>query len=377
MNEVRFFLVAGEMSGDTHGAELMVSLTNQCDFGVRFGGLGGPQMAALAHDGDLSDWIADAAVVGLWEVLKKYGYFKERFRETLAAIALYEPDVVVLIDYPGFNLRLAKALKKAGYAGKIAYYISPQVWAWNKRRIPVMAEVLDLMICIFPFEKALYEDSGLKTEFAGHPLVDELQAVPKEERSAGLLGLFPGSREREVSKLFPLMLDAAERLLGQHEGLQVEAAAANDRMAVLMGSMARERGVPVSIAVGQAHGLMQRATVGVVASGTATLEAAWFGMPYCLVYKVAWSTYLIAKALVKIEFLGIVNILARREVVQELIQHEATPEALQQCLGQLLNDRPRRENLSTELREVCGLLGEGGTHDRAASALLGLVRNDD
>ena len=369
MSAQRIFLVAGEMSGDTHGAELMASLEQLSANEVTFAGLGGPKMAAWKLD----DWIGDAAVVGLWEVLKKYGYFKRRFADAMAAIETFQPEVVVLIDYPGFNLRLAKALRKAGFTGKIAYYISPQVWAWNKRRIPLMAQLLDLMLCIFPFEKALYENSGLKTEFCGHPLVDELQVVIPEQRDNHLLGLFPGSREREVNNLFPLMLDAAERLLGQNGGLQLEAAAANDRMAELMRSMATARGLEIPLTVGRAASLMQRATVGVVASGTATMEAAWFGLPYCLVYKVAWPTYVIGKTLVKIDFLGIVNILAEREVVKELIQHKATGEAVAGELGPLLADAEARDLLSAELREVCALLGGGGTHHRAAQALLRLV----
>ena len=177
--DARCFLISGELSGDTHGAALMESLRTLDQGEISFAGLGGPQMRAAAGGNSMINWIDEAAVVGLWEVLKNYGYFKRRFAETLEAVRTFKPDVVVLIDYPGFNLRMAKALREGGYAGKIAYYISPQVWAWNRKRIPVMARLLDLMLCIFPFEKPLYENSGLLTEFAGHPLVDGLSQVPR------------------------------------------------------------------------------------------------------------------------------------------------------------------------------------------------------
>ena len=370
--DARCYLISGELSGDTHGAALMQSLQALSGGDITFAGLGGPQMRAAGGEA-MIDWIDEAAVVGLWEVLKNYGYFKRRFAETLERVEAFSPDIVILIDYPGFNLRMAKALRKAGYAGKIAYYISPQVWAWNRKRIPVMAKLLDLMLCIFPFEKPLYENSGLVTEFSGHPLVDELSQVPPVSRSDDLLGLFPGSREREVHRLFPLMLESAARLRNDFPDLRVATAAANASLASVMRIMAETAGVDVEISTGDAHMLMQRATVGVVASGTATLEAAWFGLPYCLVYKVAWPTYVIGKALVKIDYLGIVNILAGREVVKELIQGDAEPGVLYAELRDLLRSIEKRSALQSELASVVAQLGEPGTHERAARAILDLL----
>ncbi len=349
----------------------MESLRQQ-ETDIIFSGLGGTQMHAIGGE-TMDNWIDDAAVVGLWEVLKKYGYFKKQFAQTLEAIDEFAPNVIVLIDYPGFNLRMAKALRERGYQGKIAYYISPQVWAWNRRRIPIMARLLDLMICIFPFEKSLYEDSGLRTVFAGNPLVDELSEVAHLSREENLLGLFPGSREREVGKLFPLMLDTAKQLLKTFPNLEIATAAANETLAQTMEEMAKESDIALSLTVGNAHSLMQRATCGVVASGTATLEAAWFGLPYCLVYRVAWPTYAIGKALVKVDFLGIVNILARREVVKELLQHEANPSALAAELTRLLECSDTRRALQTELAEVVSRLGQPGSHERAALAIRELI----
>ena len=206
------YFVAGEVSGDTHGAALLAVLRAQRPE-LTFHGRGGPRMKAVAGE-ELEDWIEEAGVVGLWEVLKKYGYFVRQRDRVLAEIERLQPAAVVLIDYPGFNLRLAASLRKLYRRPlKILYYISPQVWAWNRGRIPRMAKLLDLMLCIFPFEPALYEPAGLRSVFVGHPLIDSLIAEPLQTREPTLVGLFSGSRQREVRKIFPVMLAAA----GDHE----------------------------------------------------------------------------------------------------------------------------------------------------------------
>jgi lipid-A-disaccharide synthase len=175
----------------------------ELDPSLRFLGAGGPKMQVLA-EAPFDNWIAEAGVLGLWDVLKHYGYFRRKFHAMLADIAREKPDAVLFVDYPGFNLRLARALRDRGFPGKILYYISPQVWAWNRGRIKKMARILDLMICVFPFEQPMYEASGLHTVFAGHPLLESLArektGAPREEN---LLGLFPGSRSREVKRIFP------------------------------------------------------------------------------------------------------------------------------------------------------------------------------
>ena len=163
------YFVAGEASGDEHGAALMRALL-EAQPNVQFCGRGGPQMKSIAGSG-FGDWIDEAGVVGLWEVIRHYGYFRAQFRAALKEIALAQPAAVVLIDYPGFNLRLARSLRKRSPAQKIIYYISPQVWAWNRGRIRAMARTLDLMLCIFPFEAELYNQSGLRTIFVGHPMI--------------------------------------------------------------------------------------------------------------------------------------------------------------------------------------------------------------
>ncbi|HSJ01976.1 MAG: lipid-A-disaccharide synthase [Verrucomicrobium sp.] len=369
----KLFLLAGELSGDTHGAGLMRSLKEQLHGQVQFLGNGGPQMKAEGGDAIL-DWVEDAGVVGLWEVIKIYGWFKQKMAEALALVDREKPDAVILIDYPGFNLRLAQALRDAGYTSPILYYISPQVWAWKKGRVKVMAKLLDLMICIFPFEKEFYEKSGLRTVFAGHPMVDRVKSIAKGiEREPGLVGFFPGSRSNEVKRLFPTFLQTARLLASQSPGTRFVVSAANERLAHLMGEIADATGFSEArqwIEVGTVYELMQRVQVGVVASGTATLEAACFGLPYILVYKVNPLTYVVGKAVIKIKFLGIVNILAGREVVKEMIQGDFQAGKLSQAVRVLLGDPGEREALVGRLMETVGKLGAGGAYSRAADAVV-------
>src|SRR5215475_2228495 len=197
------YFVAGEVSADNHGAALMRSL-RVLDAEVKFIGRGGPQMQQVAG-AQFKNWIGDAAVLGLWEVLRKYGYFREQFRQTLNEIKEGKPDAVVLIDYPGFNLRLARALRKQFQGQRTISYISPQVWAWNRGRIKKMARFIDLVLCIFPFETDLYTASGLRAVFVGHPMIERLETRKVDtQRDPNLVGLFPGSRSREVRKIFPV-----------------------------------------------------------------------------------------------------------------------------------------------------------------------------
>ncbi len=363
----KLFVIAGETSGDTHAAGLLAALAERLP-GLEIQGLGGPKLAALAGGGVVEDWIEDAAVVGLWEVLKHYGFFRQKFDEQLARIDAWQPDAVLLVDYPGFNLRLAKALRAKAANLKIFYYISPQVWAWHRGRIPQMAQWLDLMVCIFPFEAELYNRSGLRTEFGGHPIVDHLAAKRLAvAREADLVALLPGSREREIARLFPVMLEAARQLRATHPHLRFAAAAASEKLRTRMAELAGD--FPVEITLHTAHELMQRAAVGLVASGTATLEAAFFGLPYALLYKISWPTYVIGRAVVKVPFLGIVNILAGREVVREFIQRAANAPALAAELTRLLDDAAARETLRRELAEVIAGLGGGGAYAQAAGLL--------
>jgi lipid-A-disaccharide synthase len=378
------WFVAGEASGDARAAEVMWAL-RAIEPGTRFLGAGGPKMGHLASE-PFDNWIAEAGVLGLWDVLKHYGYFRRKFHRMLEQIEQTKPRAIVLVDYPGFNLRLAKALRSRGFPGKILFYISPQVWAWNRGRIPKMARLLDLMICVFPFEQPMYEASGLHTVFVGHPLLEALAGEKSSAaaREPSLLGLFPGSREREVKRIFPIMVEASRLIRKRKPDVRLEAAAATEAHASLMRQMAG--GLPIEIHSGTAHGLMQRACAGIVCSGTATLEAAFFELPYCLVYKIAWLTFEVGRRLVDVDCLGIINILNNYKrnppadprlparpaphLVREFIQHFATPEALASEALRLLNDQEARARLVANLNEIVRTLEAKGASRRAAEAIL-------
>ena len=363
------FLLAGERSGDRHGAGLMEEL-QRLSPSTALHGLGGPEMRALSPN--ITDWVEEAGVVGLVEVLKKYPYFKEKLASTTQHLLTLNPDALVLIDYPGFNLRVAAALRARHFTGKIIYYISPQVWAWHRSRIPKMARLLDLMICIFPFEKDIYHEVGLPTLFAGHPLVQYHQSRRLHlTRPLDLIGLFPGSRRREITKHFPILLAAARLMQATHPNLTFIASAASEKLAALMQAHLSENPLAnFTIQTGTVHTLMQQVTCGAVASGTATLEAAIHRLPHCLVYKVAWPTWLVGKALIRVPYLGIINLLAKKEIIRELIQTHCTPPRIAAELTRLHQNPAARAQLQQTLTEITQSLGGTAPYHQAASAIL-------
>jgi lipid-A-disaccharide synthase len=413
------YFVAGEVSADNHGAALMRSL-RELDGKLQFVGRGGPQMQEIAGE-QFKNWIGDAAVLGLWEVLRKYGYFRGQFHETLREIRENKPDAVVLIDYPGFNLRLARALRKQAPRQKIIYYISPQVWAWNRGRIKKMGHFVDLVLCIFPFEVDLFSQVGLRALCVGHPMIEQLQGRKIDtERDPNLIGLFPGSRSREVRKIFPVMLETARDLREHNRNLRFEVAAASEQLAREMQRMQNlhlhplrspkgeekmqapanrleftaprqdamgthrpssrgEGGVrgaalqdqkTIQIKVDETAIIMQRAWAGIVASGSATLEAAYFRLPFVLIYKVAWPTYLAARLVVSVKYLGMPNLLADKEVVPEFIQHHAKPNSLVKAMQPLIENANTRQQMISQFDLIIAKLGDSGASDRAARAII-------
>ena len=370
----KIYIVAGEVSGDNHGSGLIRAIRSH-DKSAQFSGVGGPSMEKISKS--IRNWTDDSAVVGFWEVIKKYRFFKEVFDQVLDEIESIVPDTVVLVDYPGFNLRLAEAIKKRGIQTKIVYYISPQVWAWKRGRVTRMAKVIDLMLCLFPFEVSFYERSGLEAQFVGHPLSEALEKFRSDsKRDNELIALLPGSRDREVEKIFPLLLGAASEIKKIMPKMRFAASAANRACEEKMKDMVQSSGVPCKVSVGKSHELMSVSCCGAVASGTATLEAAFLGLPYCLVYKVSAFTYYLAKGLIAVNFLGMANILAGRELVRELIQYDASPGKIASEILRLIGSKEERELLSRELKEITEPLAEVGAYDRAAIATIGVIKND-
>jgi lipid-A-disaccharide synthase len=368
------YFVAGEVSADNHGAALMRSL-RKLDGELNFVGRGGPQMQEVAGE-RFKNWIGEAAVLGLWEVVRKYGYFREQFHETLREIRESKPDAVVLIDYPGFNLRLARALRRHAPQQKIVYYISPQVWAWNSGRIKRMAHFIDLVLCIFPFEVDLYNQAGLRASFVGHPMIERLWARKIDtERDRNLIGFFPGSRSREVRKIFPVMLEAARELRKHNSNLRFEVAAASEQLAremkpAIAGLDQSQKREAIQIKIDETAAIMQHAWAGIIASGSATLEAAFFRLPFVLIYKVAWPTYVAARLVVNVKYLGMPNLLSNKEVVPEFIQHRAKPNAIVEALQPLIENANARQRMISEFDAMVPRLGDIGASERAARAII-------
>ena len=369
MNPCRIYIIAGESSGDAHGAALMREIAELIP-GVQFFGAGGPQMQKLATVPFLN-WTHEA-VVGLWDVLVKYGYFREKFYGMYDQVRRIEPAAVIFVDYPGFNLRLAAYFRRKGFGGKLIYYISPQVWAWNRGRIPRMAKFLDLMMCIFPFEKSLYEASGLRTEFVGNPMMRELERHRTAAvRDPGLVALLPGSRGREVKRIFPVMLRAAKLLGARGDHMRFEASAASETTREMMQKIVDKTKIRnVTIGLRNSYDLMQRAYAGMVASGTATLESTFYRLPFVLIYKVSWFTYIPGRMLIRVDYLGMPNILAGREIIPEFIQHEAKPESIADAVWSLYSNSSARAAMLGDMDRVTESLGKQGAERRAAEVVL-------
>jgi len=347
---VTLMFIAGEASGDAHAAELIKALRSQAP-NVEVFGAGGPKMQAGGMELLLD--LTQHAVVGLVEVLKNYTKFRRIFWDMVQVAEDQKPDAVVLVDFPGFNLRFAAQMKQRGI--KVIYYISPQLWAWHASRAKQIERDVDLMLCIFPFEKDWYAEHApkLRVEFVGHPFAEKVKAeVGGIEREKKLVLLLPGSREREVVKIFPIMGGLVDRMPND---LEFIAAAVNEQTAAMMMSHPR-----IKVELGTAQELMQHATLAITASGTATMECAFYGCP----------TYLIGRMVVKVNWLAMPNVIAGREIVPEFIQHAAQPERIAAVARELLENGSEREAMQRELATVVESLGGTGASERAAQLIL-------
>lgn len=367
-------IIAGEPSGDRHAAHLVAAM-RRLEPDLSFFGIGGEAMRAEGVD-TLVD-IRETAVMGLSEVLRRYGFFRRLFRRMLDLARERRPAAVILVDYPGFNLRFAAAAKGLGL--KVVYYICPQVWAWNRARIKRMAVVLDRLITIFPFEAEHFASTALRVTFAGHPLVDEAAAV-WDAPDATLpwngqprIALLPGSRDHEIRRLLPDMLAAARLLKQRFSGASFIVAAAGASAAELIHDVAAANGgLPehTVVVTGRTRFILRQARVAIVASGTATIEASLMLCPMVVVYRVAPLTYWVARRLVRVDAIGMVNLVAGERICPELIQHAVTPPAVADALDAPLRNPVAHDALRARLERVNHKLGSGGAAERAAEAVL-------
>ncbi len=365
----RIFMVAGESSGDLHASNLIRAL-READPELVCEGLGGSRMAATGMD--LRYDLAGDGIMGFAEVLKHYPSIRRLFLDTVAYLRESPPDCLVLVDYPGFNIRLAKRAHALGIP--VVYYISPTVWAWKKRRIHALKRCVGKMLVIFPFEEKIYRDAGMDGVYVGHPLLDHIQDsdLPTEEEAEMVIGLLPGSRAQEIERLMAPMLDVATGIRARFPGTRFVVPCVNEARAAQVRKLAGD--FPLEIRVDGMYDVLSRARFCLVASGTATLEVTLFGVPMIIVYRVSPVSYWLARMLVHVKYIGIVNILAGRGVVPEYIQDAVTPERILPKALALIGDTPERKTMLDELAAVRALLGGGGASARAAREILSFTQ---
>jgi len=367
-------LVAGEVSGDLHGATLARALAALAP-GIALAGMGGPRMAAAGVR--ILHGIERTAVVGGTEALGRLPVLWRILRDLTRSLRERRPRVLVLIDFPEFNLRLARRARRLGIP--VVYFVAPQVWAWRRGRLRAMARDVSRVLAVFPFEVGLYREAGVPVDFVGHPLLDVLPAFDRETARTGLataretlVGLLPGSRVEEVRRHLPVLLGAARRILRR-----VPDARFALPLAPTLGRELVERPIeadgPAGVRVlsGEAHRVMAAADLVLVASGTATLEAACYGTPMVVLYRLSAVSYALARLVVRgIPGISLPNIIAGRAAVPELIQREATPARVARAALALLQNDAVRAAQRLQLREVRTRLGAAGAGERAARAVL-------
>jgi len=370
-------IVAGETSGDLYGAKLaeaLAALSPQ----LELYGIGGSEMERRKVKLLFSS--SELAVVGATEVLEKIGHIWRAWRQMKRFIRDNRPHLAVLIDYPGFNLRLAKVFK--ANAVPVLYYVSPQVWAWRSGRIKKIAQRVAKMAVILPFEAPLYEQAGVDVEFVGHPLLDILdQGLTREEarRRLGIaadalfIGLLPGSRGREVKSLLPPLVGAAEILAADfpRSRFMIPLAASIDKD-IVQGLIAQSR-LPIEIVEGRAFEVMKAADLLLMASGTATLEGAIAGCPMVIIYRLSLLSYLIGRMLIKVKCIGLANIVVGKKVVPELIQGEVTPQRIALEAKKILQDDAMRKEIKDEFKFITSKLGGSGASRRVARIALQMM----
>lgn len=370
-------IVAGEVSGDMHAARLVSAIKEKAP-DVECWGIGGEQMRACGvytyYD------VRDMAVMGLTEVLRRYFFFRRVFHDMIRLAEEKKPAAVLLVDYPGFNVRLAGQLHARKI--KILYYISPQVWAWHRSRIPKLAAILDRLMVIFPFEVDVFAGTGLPVNFVGHPLVEEAGKTRKEPllplpwSSGKRVALLPGSRRHEVSRILPLMLDAATVLQQkQPEACFIIATPSGEIRQVAEQIISEHKNIPaqLGITVDQTRQVLRQAHCGMVASGTATIEAALQKCPMIVVYKTAWLTYLMARLLVRgVQCIGMVNIVAGKMICPEFIQRSAKPIDMAEQTELLLTDAAGHAKMTAQLEDVAAALSA----TECSSAAVDLILKD-
>lgn len=366
---MRYYIVAGERSGDLHASNLMKSLLNE-DEQAEFRFWGGDAMQAVG--GTMVKHYRETAFMGIWEVItnlrKIFGFIKECKEDILH----YQPDAVILVDYAAFNMRIAKFIKKQGFSFPVYYYISPKVWAWNTQRAYKIKANVDKMFVIFPFEVDFYQGFDYRVDYVGNPLLDAIQAFSpnkqfREENDLPLekplIALLPGSRKQEVTKILDKMLIIRKEFPAYHFVI----AGVSNLPKEFYEPFARLESV--SIIYDQTYDLLSQAEAALVTSGTATLETALFGVPQVVVYKTSALTFWVGKLLIKVPYISLVNLVADKEAVRELIQKDFNPVSLQNELQAILRGGEKRSQILADYAELKSKMGDPGASEKAGKLM--------
>ncbi len=368
-------IIAGEASGDLHGAKLAQSIKNRCKDIFLFG-VGGKAMQTegvwrIVDTNSLS-------VMGITEVLAKLPTINRAMATVKKALKKRRPDLLILIDFPDFNFHVAAVAKKLNIP--VLYYISPQIWAWRQNRVKKIKRLVDHMAVILPFEAPFYRKHHVPVTFVGHPLLDRIPPMPSRppltrRLKEPVIGLLPGSREKEVSTLLPVMLEAARIFKRRHPAARflVSCSDSIDENLVTDAVSQYVSTLDIEITKGPAVEVFKQSQLLVAASGTVTLEAALYGVPTVIVYKVSPLSYRLGKRLIKVKHIGIVNLIAQRELMPELIQDDASPQNIAETITAMIDDPERLSLLEEELFHVRDLLGGAGASDRVARIALSLI----
>ena len=369
----KVMIVAGEASGDLHGSGLVREMFNMQP-GLDIFGVGGDRMQQ--HGVRLLHHINEMSVIGFWDVVKRFSFFRKVYRNLVSAMEKNRPDLLILIDYPGMNLKLAAAAKERGI--KVFYYIAPQVWAWGSNRIKKMVRLVDKMAVIIPFEEKIFNNAGIDAKFVGHPLLEIVTSkIGRDEffkrhsliQNQKVLGLLPGSRLLEVKRLLPEMLQTARQLRNAHPEIQIIISKAESVAPDIYQEILQNNN-QVKLVENSTYEIMNHSDLLIVASGTATLESALFTTPLIIVYKVDPISYLIGKQLVKIDSIGLVNVIAERKIVPEFIQRQFRWKRLLPETEKLLYDKDQRKKVISNLKKIKKKLGEPGASIKSAQIAL-------
>jgi lipid-A-disaccharide synthase len=373
-------ILAGEVSGDAHAAEFVEEI-KQIRSDVRLTGMGTILMKKAGVDVFFDS--ASIAVVGIVEVLRHWGNIKKAMNLVKAALEDTKPDLLILVDYPEFNLKMARYAKSLGI--KVLFYISPQVWAWRPKRIQKIGRSIDHMAVLFKFEQALYEEANIPVSFVGHPLVDKVTAnIDSDQARLSLdldqddtvVGLFPGSRKSEIHRLLPLMLETAKLMRERNPKVKFILPVASTLDYDLIQQQCDESGVNIKLTRDNIYDLIVCCNSIVSCSGTVTLEIALLNAPMCLVYKMSWLSYQILSRLITIPHIGLANIVANKLIVKELLQDNATPQKIATELFRLIEDQSYRSQVVSDLSKVRANLGPGGGAQKLAKLALSFVESE-